>query len=110
MDERLLGPWHTVNIGGDALFLVIRGVELDFDKGGNFTAHVRFTDGQTETAKGTFQIDGDRIEFRVPQLKGKESATYKIDGDKLSFHDDSFGVTITIARGKAKSDSGLDLF
>jgi len=109
IDPRLVGPWHTVSIDGDALFLVIHGVELDFEKNGTFTARIRFTDGQTETKRGTYALDGDRIDFSIPSL-GKESGTYEIKGKDLSFHDTSFGVTVKVAKGKAQDSSGHDLF
>lgn len=110
VDPRLVGAWHTVSIDGDALFFIVHGVEIDFDANGTFTARIRFTDGQTETKKGHYVLRGDQIEFSIPSLKAKETATYTIEGRDLRFHDPSFGVTIEVARGKAQDSSGHDLF
>ncbi len=109
-DPRLVGPWHTVSIDGDALFFIVHGAEVDFDKDGSFTARIRFTDGETETKKGRYVLHGDHIELSIPSMKAKESLTYEIDGKNLEFHDESFGVKITVARGKAQHASGDDLF
>ncbi|MDG2308273.1 MAG: hypothetical protein P8R42_27155 [Candidatus Binatia bacterium] len=109
-DPRLVGAWHTVSVDGDALFFIVHGAELDFSKDGQFTARIRFTDGETETKKGVFKIDGDHIELSIPAMKAKESATYTIQGNDLVFHDKSFGITIKISKGKAQDDSGHDLF
>ena len=110
VDPRMVGAWHTVSIDGDALFFIVHGVELDFGKDGQFTARIRFTDGETETKKGVFKLDGDHIELSIPSMKAKESATYTIKGSDLIFHDKSFGVTIKVAKGKAQDGSGHDLF
>ncbi len=110
VDPHLVGAWHTVSIDGDALFFIVHGVEIDFDENGSFTARIRFTDGQTETKKGHYVVHGDQIEFSIPSLKAKETATYSIEGRDLRFHDPSFGVTIEVARGKAQDSSGHDLF
>ncbi len=110
VDPKLLGPWHTVSIDGDALFLIVHGAELDFDASGAFTTRIRFTDGSTEVKTGHYTLDGTRIELSIPSMKTTESATYAIEGKDLVFHDASFGVTIKVARGKATDPTGHDLF
>lgn len=110
VDPRLVGAWHTVSIDGDALFFIVHGVEVDFEADGNFTARIRFTDGSTETKKGHYVLHGNHVELSIPSMKAKESATYQIEGNDLKFHDPSFGITIEVARGKAKDDKGHDLF
>ncbi len=109
-DPHLVGAWHSVSIDGDALFFIVHGVEVDFDADGSFTAHIRFTDGETETKTGRYVVHGDHMELSIPSMKATESTTYKIEGKELVFHDESFGITIKVARGKAKDDSGHDLF
>jgi len=110
IDPRLVGPWHTVSIDGDALFFIVHGAEVDFDADGTFTARIRFTDGQTEEKKGRYVLHGDHLELSIPAMKAKESLTYEIDGNELELHDASFGIAIKIARGKARDSSGHDLF
>lgn len=106
----LVGAWHTVSIDGDALFFIVHGVEVDFRENGTFDAHIRFTDGSTETKTGTFKAKGGDIDLRIPSMKAKERGTYKIDDHVLTFHDPSFGITIELDRGKAKDSSGHELF
>ena len=95
---------------GDALFRIVRGVEIDLTANGRFTALVRFTDGETETKTGRYSVASDRITFTLPGEKARDSGTYRIEGKTLTFHDDSFGVTVEVAKGKAKDTSGRSLF
>ena len=109
-NPKLVGFWHSVSIDGDALFFVVHGFQLDVHENGTFKVHVRFTDGETKTETGTFRLDGDAIELRIPSIDAKEHGTYSIEGDTLRFHDPSFGVSVRLARGKAKDSSGDELF
>lgn len=108
--SNLVGAWHTVSIDGDALFFVVHGIEVDLRADGTFDAHIRFTDGETESKTGTYRVKGDQIALRVPSLHAREHATYSIVDHKLVFHDPSFDITLKLARGKAKDESGDDLF
>lgn len=110
VNPKLIGSWHSVSIDGDALFFVVHGFQLDVHENGTFEVHIRFTDGETKTETGTFRLDGHDIQLRIPSIDAKEHGTYSIEGDTLRFHDPSFGVSVRLARGKAKDSSGDELF
>lgn len=106
----LVGAWHTASIDGDALFFVVQGVEVDFRRNGTFVAHIRYTDGSTETKNGTFEIHAGDLDLQVPSMQAKERGTFEIKDHVLTFHDASFGVTIELDRGKAMNAAGDSLF
>ena len=108
----LVGSWHSASIDGDALFLVVYGFQVDFFEGGEFHAHVAFTDGQKREIKGLYRIEpGNKMVFEVPKSKLREVVKFSFKGkDKLRIEDPSYGVRIFVNRGKAKKKSGDDWF
>ena len=99
--DALVGRWITKSISGDALFFVISQIEGRMDKNGDFTGIVTFTDYETASRKGHYDVKGEYIYIYTKGTKKPYKLLYKFKDENkrvLKVTDEEFGVSITLKK------------
>lgn len=107
----LVGHWSSKSIDGDALFLIISSLEGRMLADDSYVGTVNFTDFQSSSMKGKYDVDGDHLLLYTKERKKPYKLKFWFnDKDKksISVMDENFGVTLTLHKRKkgAKSASG----
>ncbi len=97
--------WHTVRIDGDALFFFVRDIGIRFERGGRFTAAIRFIDGQQKSRTGTYSVTkAGTLLVNIDGLGKAKQLSFRRQGRDLVVIDRAYDVTVRLAPGKLEEE------
>jgi hypothetical protein len=97
--SQIEGSWVSTNLSGDAIWLVVKTVGVNFAQDGTFSATAQLHGGGTDTFTGPYHLDRGKIRL-VPSGVGTFICTYTLQDGTLTLYNAQHGITGTFQRGQ----------
>ena len=97
------GSWVSTNLSGDAIWLVVKTVGVNFAKDGTFSATAQLHGGGTDTFSGPYHLDRGKIRL-VTSSEGTFICTYTLQDGTLTLYNAQHGITGTFQRGQLQQE------
>lgn len=96
--DELEGSWVSTDLSGDAIWLVVQQVGVNFKKDETFTVTAVLDGGGRKSFSGPYHVDIGKVRL-TPEGLGPQVCTYSVKDGVLTLYNAKHGITGTFKQG-----------